>query len=152
MTLPVRRASAVKALRQPLTLPVSRIGRLASIFLSECRVSSVMAISRRRGWPAHARAPALKIRVLRLQPCTRPAAVTRADPLRDDAFEIHPASMPKDGGTVSGDRLAVPSNHARSSWPRGGLPAPHVNTGVICPRSINGVSACSAWQSNPLEV
>jgi len=42
---------------------------------------------------------ALKIRVLRLQPCTCPAAhVSGADPLRDDAFQVHPARMTKDGG------------------------------------------------------
>ena len=44
---------------------------------------------------------------LGLQPCTRPAAhVPRADPLRHDAFELHPARMPKDVGPVAGDRLA----------------------------------------------
>src|SRR6478752_4403717 len=35
---------------------------------------------------------ALEIRVLRLQPCPRPAAhVSRADALRHNAFEVHPA-------------------------------------------------------------
>ena len=50
---------------------------------------------------------ALKSRILRLQPGPRSTAdVTRPDPLRDDAFEVHPARMTKDGGTVSSDRLA----------------------------------------------
>jgi hypothetical protein len=43
----------------------------------------------------------------RLQQCTRSATdVSRANPLRDNAFAVHPARKTKDGGPVSGDRLA----------------------------------------------
>ena len=47
------------------------------------------------------------MRVLRLQPCPRPAAdLARADALRDNHFEIHQARMTKDDGSITGDRLA----------------------------------------------
>src|SRR3954447_11296825 len=50
---------------------------------------------------------ALEARVLRLQPCPRPTAhVSRSDALRDDAFEVHLAGVPKDGRPVAGDCLA----------------------------------------------
>jgi hypothetical protein len=49
----------------------------------------------------------LKIRVLRLQPCPRPAAdVPGARALQNDAFEAQTAGVAEDGSTVSGDRLA----------------------------------------------
>ena len=63
---------------------------------------------------------ALKIRVLRLQPGPRPAThVPRADALRHDALEAHGATVPKDGGTFSGDRLAELDAiaHRIASWP-----------------------------------
>src|SRR4051794_28906332 len=62
-------------------------------------------------WPSHwlkARdtSTPLEIRVLRLQPGACPAAqITRADALRDDAFQAHPAGVAKDGGAVAGERL-----------------------------------------------
>jgi hypothetical protein len=49
---------------------------------------------------------ALEIRVLRLVPCPGPSAhVAGADPLRHDAFEVHPARIAKDGSPASSDRL-----------------------------------------------
>src|SRR6476620_8026664 len=61
--------------------------------------------------------PPLEVRVLGLQPCPCPAAhVARADALRHDAFEVHPARMTKDGGHVTGDRLANLDAVARGLW------------------------------------
>jgi len=49
---------------------------------------------------------ALKRWILRLQPCPGPAAhVARSDALRDDAFEVHPAGVPENGGAVPGERV-----------------------------------------------
>ena len=48
----------------------------------------------------------LKFRVLRLQPGPSPAThVARADALRDDAFEVHPARMTEDRRAVAGQRF-----------------------------------------------
>ena len=64
-------------------------------------------ISTRRAFTVPHSSPPLKPRVLRLQPCPRSAAhAARADALRHDAFEVHPARMTKNGGPISGDRLA----------------------------------------------
>jgi hypothetical protein len=50
--------------------------------------------------------PALKARVLRLQPCACAAAdVARPAALRDNAFEVHPARITEDGATIARDGL-----------------------------------------------
>ena len=61
----------------------------------------------------HRKSASLEIRVLGLEPCPCPAAhISRANSLRDDALEAHPARMTKDGGAVAGDRLAQLDVHS----------------------------------------
>ena len=53
------------------------------------------------------RSRSLEVRVLGLESSPRPATdVARADALRDDTLEVHPARVSEDGCSLAGDRLA----------------------------------------------